>query len=286
MNNNKTSKLSAIIGILLSIFALQAQSDCGSFEGFVDNKDGTVTDPRSGTIWKRCAEGEEFDGKNCSGNSVGESWLRVMQAAKDSRFLGKDDWRIPTAVELYNITGHSPGFFKDCKRSNLNDTGNAVSKKLSVRDGVYWSTTRQKDMADHFMGIDFVTGDLIAKPQTSFLAYRLVRAGTPSPTEDGKHEKQFEFDREYTTYVLPVLTQRQMQKSSMQEAVDKKFQETLKSEDPQAMYLAAGKYRRNGFGVEAEIIYETIISRFPSSPWAVKANDQLESSKPVRAYVY
>jgi hypothetical protein len=57
MNNNITSKLSAIFGIVLSLFALQAQSECGSFEGFVDNKDGTVTDPRFGTIWKRCAEG-------------------------------------------------------------------------------------------------------------------------------------------------------------------------------------------------------------------------------------
>lgn len=288
MYSNKSSKLSAIIGLLLSVFTLHAQSECGSFEGFVDNKDGTVTDPRFGTIWKRCAEGAEFDGKSCSYPSSTKSWIQAMQAAKESRFLGKDDWRIPTAIELFGVTGH----VKDCKRSYNNSTGAfgfAASKMIAHgvyeggAPGQFWSTSRPKDLANTFVVLSFETGVLsFMGEESALLSYRLVRAGTPSPTSDGKLEKQFEFDHEYANYVTPILNQQ----AKRQQARSKEFQDVLNGNDPQAMYLAAGKYRRARQDVDAAVIYETIISRFPSSPWAVKANDQLESSKPVDVYVH
>lgn len=289
MYNNKSSKLSAIIGLLLSVFTLHAQSECGSFEGFVDNKDGTVTDPRFGTVWKRCAEGAVFDDKSriallaCNTTDKTMDWIEAMQAAKNSRFLGKDDWRIPTLVELYSITGHSPGFFKDCTLKNAyygEYNGYAVSDMLQVR--TYWSTTHAKNQTDIFHILSFASGEMGANSYNNSNSVILVRAGTPSPTSDGKLEKQFEFDHEYANYVSPILNQQ----AKRQQARSKEFQDVLNGNDPQAMYLAAGKYRRARQDVDAAVIYETIISRFPSSPWAVKANDQLESSKPVDVYVH
>ena len=53
----------------------------------------------------------------------------------------------------------------------------------------------------------------------------------------------------------------------------------LGSKDPQAMYLAAGRYERAGRDSEAAKVYERIIDRFPASPWAVKANDHLLQKK-------
>jgi hypothetical protein len=274
MNNNKTNKLSAIFSILLSVFTLQAQSDCGSFEDFVDNKDGTVTDPRFGTVWKRCAEGEEFDGKTCRGKATSmKTWFDAIEAAKASQFLGKGDWRLPTLTEFYAITGHKPGLFTECKRGYMNapEEGIAVSKMLSA-NGYYWSTTLKKNQESgntikgtEFYEMDFVTGEFRSVAADVNLAVRLVRAGVPSPISDGKLDKQFEFDREYETFYLPALKRLT--------SMDKAFQKILNDKDPQAMYLAAGKARIP----EARSIYEAIISRFPNSPFAVKASDQLNN---------
>lgn len=53
----------------------------------------------------------------------------------------------------------------------------------------------------------------------------------------------------------------------------------LNSNDPQAMYLKAGTYMRNGDASKGTEIYEAIIRRFPSSEWAVKASDQLSAKQ-------
>ena len=54
-----------------------------------------------------------------------------------------------------------------------------------------------------------------------------------------------------------------------------RFDAAMNAKDPQAMYLAAGKYEREGDSYSARKVYEQIIDRFPSSTFAAKANDQL-----------
>jgi hypothetical protein len=58
-------------------------------------------------------------------------------------------------------------------------------------------------------------------------------------------------------------------------ARENRLQTALNAKDGQAMYLAAGSYEREGEKFAAQQVYERIVSRFPSSQWAVKANDQL-----------
>jgi hypothetical protein len=60
---------------------------------------------------------------------------------------------------------------------------------------------------------------------------------------------------------------------------ERAFNAALNHKDPQAMYLSAGGYERNGEAYKAQQIYESLILRFPSSQWAVKANDQLNATK-------
>lgn len=64
-----------------------------------------------------------------------------------------------------------------------------------------------------------------------------------------------------------------------EEEMQRKFTNQLNGADPQAMYLAAGTYQRVGDSSKASAIYEALISRFPSSNWAVKASDQLSVNK-------
>lgn len=47
------------------------------------------------------------------------------------------------------------------------------------------------------------------------------------------------------------------------------------ADTPQSLYLSAGKEERSGSREKAREIYESIISRFPESEFAVKANDRL-----------
>jgi hypothetical protein len=69
---------------------------------------------------------------------------------------------------------------------------------------------------------------------------------------------------------------------AQQDEVNKKemaWQAELNNKNPQAMYLKAGQYARDGNLNKANQLYESIIKRFPDNPFAVKADDQLNASK-------
>ncbi len=119
-----------ILGVLVSVFALQAQSACTFFDGFIDNNNGTVTDPRNGVIWKRCPEGKEWNGV-CSGKAVEVDWFEAMATANRSLFLDKTNWRIPTKSESMAVVQTS------CKGS----TNLLVSNKIAYSDDFWTSTT-------------------------------------------------------------------------------------------------------------------------------------------------
>ena len=70
---------------------------------FVDNGEGTVTDTVTGLVWKRCAEGQSWDGVTCAGSASVMTWQGALQAAANSTFVGHNDWRLPNIKELYSI---------------------------------------------------------------------------------------------------------------------------------------------------------------------------------------
>lgn len=76
---------------------------CSVFEDYKDNGDGTLTDPRSGLIWQKCALGQTWDGSACRGEALKMDWIAAMLAAKSDKFLGMADWRLPTSTELRSV---------------------------------------------------------------------------------------------------------------------------------------------------------------------------------------
>jgi hypothetical protein len=70
---------------------------------FADNADGTVTDRGSGLQWKRCVEGQTWDGSTCTGGRTAPTWDQALQLAQSVSFAGKDDWRLPNLKELASI---------------------------------------------------------------------------------------------------------------------------------------------------------------------------------------
>ena len=74
-----------------------------------DNGDGTVTDTKTGLIWKQCLEGQS--GSDCaSGSYEVFSWQQALQRAQtvnsSGGFAGFSDWRLPTIKELSSLVEH------------------------------------------------------------------------------------------------------------------------------------------------------------------------------------
>lgn len=76
-----------------------------------DNADGTISDPETGLVWKRCSEGQSWDvGTNgCSGTADSMNWQAALQRAQTvnagngGQNLSQTDWRLPNIKELSAI---------------------------------------------------------------------------------------------------------------------------------------------------------------------------------------
>lgn len=134
----------AFFGALLLCAAFSARSG-DAFDGFIDNNDGTLTDPRSGLIWKRCAEGSTFDGSSCSWTATKMNWFDAMRTAKSSRFLYKDDWRLPSRVEFESVLAPRSAYNKATEKMEYFPGRNTVSRTLvhPISDG-RWGTRNQE----------------------------------------------------------------------------------------------------------------------------------------------
>ena len=76
-------------------------------ERFNDQHDGTVLDSKTNLIWKRCSEGQTWDGTTCAGSASTYTWQGALSATealnKGEGFAGKTDWRVPNIKELGSI---------------------------------------------------------------------------------------------------------------------------------------------------------------------------------------
>lgn len=74
---------------------------------FTDHADGTVTDTKTGLMWKKCAEGQ--DPLTCSGSATSFNWQAALQRAQDvnggmtGNNLNYTDWRVPNIKELVSL---------------------------------------------------------------------------------------------------------------------------------------------------------------------------------------
>lgn len=72
----------------------------------IDNADGTVTDLKTGLMWKKCSEGQIED--DCSGgNAQVYNWMEALEKVQlvnvGGGFVGYMDWRLPNIKELTSI---------------------------------------------------------------------------------------------------------------------------------------------------------------------------------------
>ncbi len=110
---------------------------------FVLNADGTATDGTTGLTWKRCSEGQTWDGSTCTGDAAHHDWREAMALGQQSDEGG---WRLPTLDELASIVD------KACSEPSV-DPGVFPA----TPSGVFWSSTPDEN-GDYAWYIHFRDG--------------------------------------------------------------------------------------------------------------------------------
>lgn len=166
--------------------------NCTYFDAFKDNRDGTVTDPRSGTVWQRCVAGQSWSGTSCTGQGYSLPWLIAMRFAKTDRFLNQTDWRLPTKAEAESITGKYESCENAKPRRAVSTVFGLASKDVGL--GELWTSSPNPPDSVAISGSHFAWranlnegGVGIMQHHTEF-SVRLVRSGNSSATGEFNRE--------------------------------------------------------------------------------------------------
>ncbi len=144
---------------------------------YIDHGDGTVTDTKTGLMWKRCMEG--LSGVNCEEGKVKEyTWNEAVERFKDVEYAGYKDWRLPTIDELKTLVHCSKGKDKDgtCKDGSERPTINQQAFP-NAEASLVWSGSPVADNSDAAWSVHFDYGYSYYGGRGSFSAVRLVRGG-------------------------------------------------------------------------------------------------------------
>ncbi len=109
---------------------------------FVDNGNGTVTHNRTRLTWKKCVEGQTWNGTTCTGSAFRNTYRDAAQ--RRSNFAGFSDWRLPSISELASIVEFSsptawsnPSLFPNTPRLDF-FVSNMLSSTEYRGQVVYW----------------------------------------------------------------------------------------------------------------------------------------------------
>lgn len=151
---------------------------CGDASRFVNHGDGTVTDNRTGLMWKQCAEG--LSGAGCaSGTTVNLDWNQAMalpatvNANPSGAGLGYSDWRLPNRAELSSIAER-----EQCYNPSITTS---VFPGVTGVNSDFWSSTPYVLNGNFAFWVGFFDGEVSPAQKTGGAAsakrVRLVRAG-------------------------------------------------------------------------------------------------------------
>lgn len=135
---------------------------------YTDHGDGTVTDKRTGLMWKQCAEG--FSGTNCQvGSRQDLTWAEALALAEASTFANYNDWRLPNVKELF-------GLVEECRSRP------AINTNLfpNTPDANFWSSSPSaRQSAATALRVEFATGHAggLSARSSSTATARFVRGG-------------------------------------------------------------------------------------------------------------
>lgn len=151
---------------------------------YLIHQDGTVTDTRTGLMWKRCAEGQIWDGKTCSGRAIKITGYIAMSNGEQKNWLnfaGYDDWRVPTFEELKSLIHCSSGKLQVRNNAGSGCKGNYLSPTVNqtvfpkTPSTWFWSVSSSNYFSDRLLIVHFQDGVTGNQPINNNGVVRLVR---------------------------------------------------------------------------------------------------------------
>ena len=134
---------------------------------YVDNGDGTVTDIRTGLMWKQYLEGQS--GADCEGTVGQFNWddaMKIPKTVNQRGFAGYHDWRLPTIKELESLVMHGRTRPSICTEACPNTPVSYV-----------WSCSPNAINTSFAWGVNFVSGHSSNGNRGDDWGVRLVRGG-------------------------------------------------------------------------------------------------------------
>jgi uncharacterized repeat protein (TIGR02543 family) len=132
---------------------------------YTNNNDGTVTDTRTGLMWKQCVEG--LSGTDCAtGSATSFNWAAALTHAESHEFAGHDDWRLPNIKELRSLV-------EECRTGPaINDTVFPATPSSNV-----WSGSPYAYNSNYAWHVNFNYGYAYYLSRSDYYHVRLVRGG-------------------------------------------------------------------------------------------------------------
>ncbi len=130
-----------------------------------DLGDGVALDTQTNLQWMRCALGQTWNGQTCVGEAKQFNWNDAIKIAKETRYAGYTDWRLPTIDELKTliVTGQKP---------TINQQ--AFPNTLSAW---FWSGSPNASYSGSAWGVHFGYGYADSSNRSNDYHVRLVRGG-------------------------------------------------------------------------------------------------------------
>ena len=135
-----------------------------------DNGDGTITDTKTGLMWKQCAEGRS--GSDCASGSAEsidsqEALQRAQTVNHSGGFAGFSDWRVPNIKELSSLVEHQ------CTDPAIN-----LVRFPNTPIATFWSASiMASSVGPGAWSVDFDSGYTYWNDKYSNYQLRLVRSG-------------------------------------------------------------------------------------------------------------
>lgn len=129
---------------------------------YVVSADGQeVTDARTKLVWRRCVEGQAWDGATCTGTPTTFTWRQALAHANAASAGG---WRLPSAKELVWLAD----------RSRFSPSIDPVAFPATPA-AKHWTSTPIVSIATQAWHVEFDIGEAYRSSQNAPMVIRLVR---------------------------------------------------------------------------------------------------------------
>ena len=159
----------AVIAVILSMNANiswaqrcdSTQAETSPSSHFKIDKASTVTDLQSGRTWKRCSEGQQWQGHTCHGTPLELTADEALIYVQKLDAAQSETWRLPTHDELLTLVEAR------CQAPSIN-----LQLFPATPATIYWTASNVG--ASGYWSVDFNSGDDTMVDHSQTHLFRLV----------------------------------------------------------------------------------------------------------------